>query len=249
MPEGLALALDAPGLHWLVLAAFVAGTVYGFAGFGAALIFMPVGTALLAAPVAVAAFSVAAAAALVTVVPGAWAAAERRVVAIMIGIAVVFTPAGVWALGALPGSVIRTAVSVIVLVTLAALVAGWRIRAAGWGARGAVAALSGLLGGATGLNGPPVILFNLGTDQPVAVTRANLTVFLTVGSLSFIPQFWAQGLLAPEALWLGALLLGPYALGNRLGAAIFDPARARLYRNAAYLIIGAAGVAGLPLFG
>lgn len=247
MPE--ALALSAPGLAILLLAAFVAGTVYGFAGFGAALIFMPLGTAFLPAPLAIAAFSLSAAAALFTVVPGAWAVADRRAVVGMIGIAVIFTPLGVWALGAASVAAVRTAVSVIVLVTLAALLLGWRIKAAGWGARGVVAALSGMLGGATGLNGPPVILFNLGTDQPVTVTRANLTVFLTVTSLSFVPQMWAQGLLAPQALWLGAMLFVPYALGNRVGAAIFDPARARLYRNAAYVIIGLAGVAGLPLFG
>jgi uncharacterized membrane protein YfcA len=249
MPEALAPALATPGLHWLVLTAFVAGTVYGFAGFGAALIFMPVATALLPPPVAIAALSVTASAALVTVVPAAWRETDRRAVLAMIGIAVVFTPVGVWALGALPGETIRTAVSVIVLVTLAALVSGWRFSATGRGARGAVAALAGVLGGATGLNGPPVILFNLGARQPVTVTRANLTVFLSVTSMSFLPQMWAQGLLAPEALWLGALLLLPYALGNRLGAAIFDPARGRLYRGAAYVIIGAAGVAGLPLFG
>jgi uncharacterized protein len=249
MPEGLALALDAPGLGWLVLASFVAGTVYGFAGFGAALIFMPVATALLPAAVAVAAFSVTAAASFVTVVPAAWRAEDRRVVAGMIGIAVLFTPAGVWALGALPGTAIRTAVSVIVLLTLAALLAGWRLRAAGWGARGAVAAVAGVLGGATGLNGPPVILFNLGTEQPVAVTRANLAVFLTVTSLSFLPQMWAQGLLATQALWLGAVLFLPYAAGTRAGRALFDPARAALYRGVAYAVIGLAGVAGLPVFG
>ena len=249
MPEGLALALAAPGLPILLVAAFVAGTVYGFAGFGAALIFMPVATAFLPAPLAIAAFSLSAAAALFTVVPAAWTVADRRAVLMMIGVAIVFTPVGVWALGAAPAGTIRTAVSVVVLVTLAALILGWRLRAAGRGAQAAVAALSGMLGGATGLNGPPVILFNLGTDQPVAVTRANLTVFLTVTSLSFVPQIWAQGLLAPQALWLGAILFVPYALGNRVGAAIFDPARARLYRGAAYAIIGLAGVAGLPLFG
>jgi uncharacterized membrane protein YfcA len=249
MPEGLALALSAPGLPILLLTSFVAGVVYGFAGFGSALIFMPVATTLLPAPVAVAAFSMSAMASLLTVVPGAWRVADRRVTTIMIGIAMAATPLGVWALGAFPGEAIRTAVSIVVLGTLAALVAGWRFRAAGWGARGTVAALSGMLGGATGLNGPPVILFNLGADQPVAVTRANLTVFLTVTSLGFLPQMWAQGILAPKALWLGAVLFLPYAAGTRTGAAIFDPERARLYRWAAYAVIGLAGLAGLPLFG
>jgi uncharacterized protein len=250
MPDGLALALSAPGLHWLGLAALVAGLVYGFAGFGAALVFMPVAVAILPAPVAIAAFSMTALASLFTVVPGAWRVADRRAALGMIGIAVAFTPPGVWALRVVDGATIRTAVSVIVLCTLAFLVSGWRIRAGGgWGARGAVAAAAGLLGGSTGLNGPPVILFNLGTDQPVAVTRGNLTVFLTVSSLSFLPQLWAQGLLAAEALWLGALLFLPYAVGTRAGAVLFDPERARLYRGVAYAIIGLAGVAGLPLFG
>jgi uncharacterized protein len=56
-------------------------------------------------------------------------------------------------------------------------------------------------------------------------------------------------LLAAEALWLGALLFLPYAVGTRAGAVLFDPERARLYRGVAYAIIGLAGVAGLPLFG
>jgi uncharacterized membrane protein YfcA len=249
MPDALALALSAPGLPWLILTSLVAGVVYGFAGFGSALIFMPVATVILPAPVAIAAFSMSALASLVTVVPGAWRVADRRVVAGMVGIAVLFTPLGVWGLGSLSAEAIRTAVSAVVLVTLVALVAGWRIPAVGWGGRGAVAALAGVLGGSTGLNGPPVILFNLGTDQPVSVTRGNLAVFLTATSLSFIPQLWAQGLLAPQALWIGTILLLPYAAGTRAGAAIFDPARTRLYRAAAYVIIGLAGVAGLPLFG
>ena len=45
MPEGLVAALAVPGIHWVVLAAAAAGLAYGFAGFGAALIFMPVAAA------------------------------------------------------------------------------------------------------------------------------------------------------------------------------------------------------------
>ena len=250
MPEALALALAAPGLVWLLLTSFVAGLVYGFAGFGSALIFMPIGAAILSPPVAIAAFSLSALASFATLVPGAWRVMDRRAVLGMIAIAIVFTPIGVWALRVLDGAVIRAGVSVVVLVTLVALVAGWRFGAGtGWRARGTVAAVAGVLGGSTGLNGPPVILFNLGTDQPVSVTRANLTVFLTITSLSFLPQLWAQGLLAVEALWIGALLLVPYAIGTRAGAAVFDPARARLYRGVAYVVIALAGVAGLPVFG
>jgi len=249
MPEGLATALALPGLWWLIAATLLAGLVYGFAGFGSALIFMPLATIFLAPSVAIGAFSMSVLASLLTVVPGAWKVADRKAVLGMVAAAVVATPFGVYLLRVAEVGVIRAAVSVVVLATLMALIAGWRYRLRpAWPARAAIGALSGLLGGATGLNGPPVILFNLGADQPVAVTRGNLTVFLTASTLSFLPQLWVQGMLPPMALWLGAILLLPFAIGTRAGGMIFHPDYAGFYRPVAYVIIGGAALAGLPVW-
>jgi uncharacterized protein len=250
VPEALAAALGHPGLTWVCASSLLAGLVYGFAGFGSALIFMPLATLFVSPAVAVAAFSLSALASLVTVVPGAWRSAEKRSVGLMMAACIVFTPAGVAALRLAPEEAIRTAIALVTLGTLAALVAGWRMPV-GTGAapRLFVGALSGIAGGSTGLNGPPVILFNLGTEgQPVAVTRANLAVFLTLTSLSFLPQLWLQGLLPPFAVWLGVLLLVPYALGTWAGVRLFRPERAGLYRRFAYGLIGAAGLAALPVW-
>ena len=41
MPDAIATALGQPGLGWLFLAALVAGSVRGFAGFGTGMIFVP----------------------------------------------------------------------------------------------------------------------------------------------------------------------------------------------------------------
>ncbi|MBV0912894.1 sulfite exporter TauE/SafE family protein [Anianabacter salinae] len=250
MPEGLALALSEPGLIWVCAASLVAGLVYGFAGFGSALVFMPLATIFIAPALAVAAFALSALASLVTVVPGAWRAADRRGTLLMIAACLVATPLGVAALRLAPEDAIRTAVCLLTLATLAALVSGWRLPLrGGLPLRLGVGALAGITGGATGLNGPPVILFNLASPgQPVATTRGNLAVFLTLTSLSFVPQLWLQGLAPPRALWLGAILLGPYALGTWTGARLFNPARTGLYRWGAYGLIGAAGLAGLPVF-
>ncbi len=250
MPDGLALALSEPGLVWLLLAALLAGLVYGFAGFGSALIFMPLATIFIAPAIAVAAFALSAAASLVTVVPGAWKAADKRTTLIMIAACLVATPLGVAALRLAPDTAIRAAVCILTLVTLAALVSGWRLPASsGLPMRLGVGALAGVTGGSTGLNGPPVILFNLATpDQPVATTRGNLACFLTLTSLSFLPQLWLQGLVPPKALWIGLLLLIPYAIGSATGARLFDPRHGSLYRNGAYILIGLAGLAGLPIF-
>ena len=45
------------------------------------------------------------------------------------------------------------------------------------------------------------------------------------------------------------MLVPAYALGGYLGRKLFDPEREGVYRRIAYLIIAAAGVLGLPIFG
>jgi uncharacterized membrane protein YfcA len=249
--DALGPVLAEPGLPFAAAVALVAGLVYGFAGFGSALIFIPLTTLVLPPAVAIAAFSLLALAALVTVVPRAWGLADRRAVGVMLAASVLVTPVGVLVLRIASEEVLRAIVAGLTLATLAALVAGWRVPVgAGLRTRAGIGALSGLAGGATGLNGPPVILFNLGTEgQPVAVTRANLAVFLTFSSLAILPQLWVQGVLPPRGLGIGAILFLPYALGTWAGARVFRPERAGIYRRIAYALIGAAGIAALPIWG
>ncbi|MEM7723893.1 MAG: sulfite exporter TauE/SafE family protein [Pseudomonadota bacterium] len=250
MPEALATALGTPGLVWVCLASLSAGLVYGFAGFGSALIFMPLATIFLPPAVAVGAFSLSALASLFTVVPGAWRSADKPTVGLMIGMCILLTPVGVLALRFAPAEALRVAISILTLVTLAALIAGWKVPLrGGWRLRAGIGGLAGLTGGSTGLNGPPVILFNLGSDQPVEVTRGNLACFLTLSSLTFLPQLWLQGLMPVSTLWIGIILFVPYAIGTALGARVFNPDWAGFYRRFAYGLIGCAGLAGLPIWG
>ena len=181
MLDGLIAALSLSALPWLGAAAFFAGTVYGFAGFGAALVFMPISVALIAPAMAVAAFALTALIALVTVVPRAWGAVDKPGLGQMLLGTMLGFPLGIWALRVWDGTWIRLAVSAVVLLTLAVLVAGWRMAARPRpAARLGVGAATGLIGGATGVTGPVVILFNLGAGEPAAQTRANTLVFLTL---------------------------------------------------------------------
>lgn len=250
MPEALTLALAVPGLVWVCLAAGLSGLVYGFAGFGSALVFMPLAVIFLPPPLAIAAFSLSALASLFTMIPKAWPNADQRQTLLMLGASLVTMPLGVALLRWTPEVTIRTSVCVLTLLTLAALLAGWKVPLrGGTGLRAGVGALSGITGGSTGLNGPPVILFNLGSDQPVAVTRANLACFLTLNALFLMPMMLVQGAIESSAIWVGAVMLLPYALGTILGTALFRPQAAGLYKMVAYVLIGCAGVAGLPVWG
>lgn len=250
MPDTLALALQTPGLIWVCMASLLAGLVYGFAGFGSALIFMPLAVIFLPPPLAIAAFSLSALASLFTVVPKAWSVAERPQTLLMVGMSLLTMPLGIALLRVTPEVTLRTAVCVLTLLTLSILMAGWKVPLRGGnGLRAGVGAISGITGGATGLNGPPVILFNLGSTQSVAVTRANLACFLTFNSLLMLPMLALQGLIDISAFWIGMVLMVPYAIGSWSGARLFRPGAAGLYRTVAYLLIGTAGIAGLPVWG
>ncbi len=250
MLEAFQAALATPGLVWVTAIAGVAALVYGFAGFGSALIFMPLATIFLPPPLAIAAFSLSAMGSLFTVFPGAWKAADKRATLMIVAMSIAFMPAGIYLLRIAPEVTIRTAVCVLTLLTLALLLSGWRVPLRGGrGLQLGVGALAGITGGSTGLNGPPVVLFNLGTDQPVAVTRGNLACFLTLNSLFMMPMMWLQGLVDGRAFALGLILLLPYAVGGFVGVRLFRPEAARTYKAVAYLLIGVAGVMGLPVWG
>ena len=249
MPDILITALAQPGLGWVVFITMIAGVVYGFAGFGAALIFMPVATIFWVPELAVASFSVSALASLVTLVPRAWGQMDKPSVLTMIGFSVLGAPLGIYLLRTSDVAHIRWAVLGIAAVTLAALMSGWRQQVSSLRiTQAGVGAAAGFIGGATGLLGPVMLLFQLSGSAPVAQVRANSLVFLTISSLLLLPSMALQGMLTAEAVALGLLLLVPYGIGAKLGQAIFIPRFEVFYRNVAYVIIALAIVMGLPLW-
>lgn len=241
--------MGVPGLWWILLTCLVAGIVYGFAGFGAALVFMPVATIFVSVELAIAAFALSALSSLVTVVPGAWAVAERRAVVLMIVVATCAIPLGLWILRTNDVTVMRWAVLGVTAATLVALVAGWRYQARpSVAARMGVAGATGVVGGATGLVGPIMVLFQLSGQDSIERSRANTACFLTLTSLLTLPLMWLQGMIGPEALVLGAAMLLPYGLGGWLGKQAFNPDLERLYRRVAYGIVFVAILLGLPIW-
>ena len=234
----------------MMLTAFVAGAIYGFSGFGAALVFMPVGAIFLPMETAIAAFNLAALASVVTLLPRALRQVDLRTSGMMIVIALPMVALGIRVLRVTDVTLLRWAVVAVAAITLAALVTGWRYRATpGPGLRIAVAGATGFVGGATGLLGPVLILFQLAGQESIARSRATILVFLTVTSVALLPLLAMQGALTRSAIPLGFLMLLPYGLGTRVGQALFDPAREEGYRVVAYGIIATAIVLGLPVWG
>ncbi|KAJ54570.1 hypothetical protein ACMU_17845 [Actibacterium mucosum KCTC 23349] len=249
MPEGLALALATQGLVLIMAVKFLAGLTYGFAGFGAALIFIPLSSLFVPPQVAVGVMAVSSVGSLFTVFRPAWAEADRtRVMWMLIPAFVTLTP-GVWLLGTLDVTALRWIISAVIGVSLVAMITGYRRAVAPSNAMLAgIGGGAGLVGGLTGLTGPVVILFNLSGREDARIMRANTLCFLTLLGTLMIPQLTLQGLFTAQVLWLGLIMLPVYIVATWLGRRLFDPRRQGLYRGLGYAVIAGAVLVGLPLW-
>ena len=249
MPDLLAQAIATPGVAWLALAVSVAGLVRGFAGFGSAMIIMPVAASVLS-PVEAILFMTAAE--LIGPLPNLPDAlrqgAPREVGRLLLGV-LIGMPLGLWGLSMMSPEGFGWIVSGVVLALLVLLLAGWRYHGP-LGARLVVGtgALCGFMSGFAGIAGPPVILLYMASQRPAAVIRANFLLYLLGIDLLLFVMLAATGQVVWSVLVLGLLAGVPNIIANIIGARLFDPGRERLFRAVAYIVIAASAILGLPLW-
>jgi uncharacterized protein len=249
MPEALAAALAFDGLLWLLGGTLLAGLVRGFSGFGAALIFMPVAGQVMQPLWALTVLVVMDVFGPIPNLPRARRDGNLREVALLTLAMTLAIPLGLMVLSSIQPEVFRYAVSALALIVPVLLIAGLRYR----GPLNApvllgTGAASGFLGGVVGVPGPPVILLYLASSRMAAQVRANILMYLVAFDVVVIALLALQDRLEAVPVILGLLLALPVMLANMAGAAIFRPEKERLYRAAAYVIIAAAAISGLPLW-
>lgn len=249
MPDVFAAAFATDGLIWLVVAVFIAGVVRGFAGFGSAMIIMPVASAVLS-PVEAVIFLICAE--IIGPLPNAraaWHAGTPRDVGRLVLGAALALPFGVWALSVMDATLFGWTVSLSVIVLLALTASGWRLE--GTLSKPlviATGAVGGFMTGFAGIPGPPVIMLYMASKLPVAVIRANFLLYLVALDLLLFPLLWLLGLMNWPIAFLGLLVGIPNLAANMIGARLFDPSHARLFRTVAYIVIAVSAIIGLPLW-
>ncbi len=209
-------------LAWTLVIATVGGLVRGTTGFGAAMVMTPPLALLLGPKVAVPVTLLLETFAAAPMLRSAAAIARWRVIAPICAAAVLAVPLGGLLLAAASPLTLRRMIALTVVVFSLALLSGRRYQGAqrlptsiGLGA------LSGTMLGATSIGAPPVILYLLSGPDPVAVTRANLTLYVMVISGAGLVMLWASGLLTLPTLRMAALLTLPFVGGVLLGARLF----------------------------
>ncbi|MEM8729802.1 MAG: sulfite exporter TauE/SafE family protein [Pseudomonadota bacterium] len=246
MPDALAAALDHPGLGWLMMAALLAGSVRGFVGFGTAMVFIPIAAQILDPFEVLMAIVIMDAFGPVPNLPGAWRLADKPDLArLMVGTAIGL-PFGLWTLSQVSPDLFQIAVGAVALSMVVCLALGFRFRGrVGPGLVFATGGAAGLLGGTTGLAGPPVILLYMASSHPAKVVRASTMVYLFAVDLVLGGMLYLGDLVALGPVLIGCVLAVPNLAGNLLGGWMFRPDRERLYRAVAYTIVAASAVSAL----
>ncbi len=240
-------AVNHDGLGLLVFAAFIAGCVRGFAGFGTALIFVPLALIVVDYHIwPILMMTVFDMFGPLVLLPRAFRDGFKRdMVLLFIGAAITL-PFGVYLLTKMEADVFRWLVCGLSFLMLAALLSGWRYRGRlGVGAIFGVGAAGGFLGGVAALPGPPIILTYMASTAPIKAIRGTSMVYLFSVDLLLFPAFYFQGQLVLIPIIMGVILAVPYTLGGLLGTWIFNPEKEGMYRNVAYILIGLSAVLSL----
>ena len=244
MIELLAPFLNAGTAAAIALVAF-AGVLRGFSGFGSAMVLAPALAALYPVTVAVPLIILLEVALSFQLLSAAMRQVVWREIAILSVAALPGLLFGAWLLEAVPERTLRLAISAAILIFLVLLLANVRRRGpvtpVGLAATGA---LSGVANGASGVGGPPVVLYYLAGDGSTAAVRATVIVYFFAIDVVSAGIYAARGLVTHDVLILTALCVPAAVAGVWLGSKLFDKASERTYRRVAYAIIAAAALIG-----
>jgi uncharacterized membrane protein YfcA len=167
----------------------------------------------------------------------------RGVAALMIGIAVGI-PVGAWTLGLADTGALLTALGVVLVIVGSGFLLVPRTCVVRWPAWvvGPVGLSSGLLTGLFGTGGPPLVLYYQlsGTDK--SVFRGNLMAIFMMMTLVRVPSYAGLGLITPERIWSGVLVLPAVVLGAWIGNRVHLSLDEAIFRR---LVAGALVVLGV----
>lgn len=230
---------------WLLGAVVIFGAhvVFGLAGFGVALVamaFLPFimtpATAIVLMTVYAMIFTI------VLFVPLRRELAPRAIAGLLVG-SIAGTPAGVWILAVAPADVVSRLIGLMLVAVVIVEFAGKfprRLTAPGWGLGAGV--LAGLIGGAVGLPGPPVVIYAATQAWSPRTFKANLQAFFIVNQGVILGGYAMAGLLTGEVVRLTAAYLVPALAGTLLGMRLFDRVDPVRFRRVVFALLFVSGL-------
>ena len=204
---------------WQVLAlssaaVFLAAIVRGFSGFGFSLLSITAIALILPVKQIVPSIFLLEIAASINLLPGIWREIHwRSLTWLMVGY-VIGLPFGGYALAHAPEAPAQVVLGILVIGTAILMLRGFHLaRTPAAPASTATGVASGVLNGAFGIGGPPVVLFYFSTPGAAAIGRASIIFFFLFTDLLGVGYFATQGIVTTQSFiqslaWLPALLIG-----------------------------------------
>lgn len=196
-------------------AVFLAAATQQLAGFGYALLAVPLLSVLIGPKDAVALASLSGLAGTALMVVRLRHRTDRPVVGRLLLGAFVGMPLGIVLLRRLPAPPLQVAVSVVVLVAVALLASGARLRRESARTELGAGFVSGMLNTSIGIGGPPVVLVLQAAEHEQHAFRATTVSYFLVANLVALPLFFASGVV-DHSTWVAGLVAIPAALAGTL---------------------------------
>jgi len=264
LPATVAIALPFPGriiletisallgdLNYRICLAvlLLSGVVRGFAGFGTGMIAGPAVAALVSPQAAVVVVLVMDLGPATVLVPRAARQANWREVLPVTAGYFLLLPAGLALLKFGNPVMLRWFIAAVILAAVAALLSGWVYG----GPRNrpvsvAVGGLSGFLGGATAVGGPPVLLYWMASRSPAFVVRANMIAMFALTQIGTLVGLIVADLLTWPFVAMALIASPGYLVALVLGTRLHDLASEPVRRAVALGLVTITAIVAAPAF-
>jgi uncharacterized membrane protein YfcA len=185
---------------------------------------------------------------IIQLLPDALRNSERSIVLPMALAIFAATPIGTWVLVSIDQSLMKIVISLAVVLLVGFLSVGWQLGdKVGPGILLLAGAAGGIVQGAAGIGGPPVVAVALSRAGEPERQRGNVLAVMTAIVLSSLPPLFAFGLFTRQSIGIGLMLLPLYALATWVGSRFFSSGGRQYYRRAALLMLAAIGLTTLAI--
>jgi uncharacterized membrane protein YfcA len=226
---------------------FTAAIVRGYSGFGFSLLAITSLSLVLPPTEIIPPIFMMEVAASLSLLPGVWKDIHWRSLGLLGAGCLLGTPVGVWFLASVPAAPMKVVLASAVLVAVGFLWSGYARKTMPSAAETiATGAISGVLNGAVGIGGPPIVVFFFNSPAGIAIGRASLIAFFIATDTMALGFLAAEGLVTSEGFTRFLALVPALLAGQWIGARSFktaDPADFR--RWILILLVGFAVLTGL----
>ena len=222
---------------------FAAAIVRGYSGFGFSLLAITSLSLMLPPTQIIPPIFMMEVAASLSLLPGIWKEIHWRSLGLLGVGCLVGTPIGVRLLASVPAAPMKMALASAVLVSVGFLWFGYtRKKMPSATETIATGGISGLLNGALGIGGPPIVIFFFNSPAGVSVGRASLIAFFIATDTIALGFLATEGLLTSEGFARFLVFVPALAGGQWIGARSFKTADPGDFRRWILILLAALAV-------